>query len=103
ANLGADYRLRSLPLKVGGGWNWTPAGAVQLSDSERSTSSARRELDVYALWTFNPNLELRLSAANLRADDQVSERTLSNGATQEVVRSVSSTSQVYGLRLEIRL
>ncbi|MFM2058891.1 MAG: hypothetical protein RLY71_3276, partial [Pseudomonadota bacterium] len=48
ANLGADYRLRSLPLKVGGGWNWTPAGAVQLSDSERSTSSARRELDVYA-------------------------------------------------------
>jgi iron complex outermembrane receptor protein len=103
ANLGADYRLRSLPLKLGGGYNWTPAGTVQLSDSERSTSSAKREVDVYALWTFNPNAELRLTAANLRADDQVSQRTVTSSSTQEVVRSVTSTSRVYGLRLEMRL
>lgn len=103
ANLGADYRLRGVPLKLGGSFGWTPAGSVQLSDSERSTSSAKREVDVYALWTFNPNTELRLSAANLRADDHVSQRTVSNGTVQEQVRSVTSTSRVYGLRIEMRL
>lgn len=103
ANLGADYRVRGLPLTLGGNYNWTPSGAVQLSGSERSTSSAKREIDVYALWKLNPAADLRLSAANLRADEQVTTRTVVSDTSTEQVRSVSSTSRSYGIRLELRL
>ena len=37
ANLGADYRLRSLPLGVGGNFNWVPAYRTQLAADRAAT------------------------------------------------------------------
>lgn len=65
ANLGADYRLASKPLTVGGNLHYQGGGASRASQQLLSWRGARRELDLYALWKFSDQLRLRLSGANL--------------------------------------
>jgi iron complex outermembrane receptor protein len=103
ANLGADYRLLSLPLTVGGNLNWTPGDTLQLSDAQRTERNAKRVIDVYALWAFNPNVKLRASAANLLAADQVSTSQSQDGSTLQQVSSVARTYRTASLRVEWRL
>lgn len=65
ANLGADYKLRSLPLSLGAGLNWTPSVTVQQSLLTEVHNSRKVVLDAFALWSVNLNTQLRLSASNL--------------------------------------
>lgn len=65
ANLGADYRLASKPLTVGGNLHYQGGGASRASRQLLAWQGARRELDLYALWKFSDQLRLRLSGANL--------------------------------------
>lgn len=65
ANLGADYRLRSLPLTVGGNLSHNPGYATQLSDVQRITVSQKRVLDVYGLWRVDASTAWRLTLSNL--------------------------------------
>jgi iron complex outermembrane receptor protein len=103
ANLGADYRLLSLPLTIGGNLNWTPGDTLQLSEAQRTERNAKRVIDVYALWAFNPNVKLRASAANLLAADQVSTSQSQDGSTLQQVSSVARTYRTASLRVEWRL
>lgn len=64
-NLGVDYRLRALPLTVGGNVNWVPEYAVQSTAEERKQTGRKRVIDLYALWRFSPDARLRVSAGNL--------------------------------------
>jgi outer membrane receptor protein involved in Fe transport len=63
ANLGADYRWSVLTL--GGNLNYQAAGPSRLSAQVLNNASAKRELDLYALWKVNGKTQLRLSASNL--------------------------------------
>lgn len=65
ANLGADYRLASKPLTVGGNLHYQGGGASRASRQLLAWQGARRELDLYALWTVGDQLRLRVSGANL--------------------------------------
>ena len=65
ANLGLDYRLRDAPLTIGGGYNFQAGGPVALSANLSTDSSAKRELDLYALYRTGERTRLRVSAANL--------------------------------------
>ncbi|MDO9194730.1 MAG: TonB-dependent receptor, partial [Undibacterium sp.] len=69
ANVGLDYRPKTLPLTLGGSVNWTPAYVAQVSDTQVNFSGIKRQIDLYGLWKFNPALQLRLSANNLQAED----------------------------------
>ena len=69
ANLGADYRLRSLPLTLGGNVNWVPGYRTQLAADRAVTVNDKRVVDAFALWTFSPAVGLRLLASNLDARD----------------------------------
>jgi iron complex outermembrane receptor protein len=64
-NLGADYRLRSVPVQVGGSIHWVPAYRLQTTETQSSINSARRTIDLYALWTIDRNTRLRFSASNV--------------------------------------
>ncbi len=69
ANFGADYRLRGTPFTLGGNVNWVP-GFTTRTDDNRSVSVSRKQVwDVFALWTFNPAVALRLLGSNLAAED----------------------------------
>jgi outer membrane receptor for ferrienterochelin and colicins len=106
ANVGADYRFRSPPLKaltVGGNLNWVPGVATQLSDSQRTTSGDKRVFDAFALWTFDPTVALRLLASNLGARDYESSNTIATAASSETARSVAPSYTNWQLRLELKL
>ncbi|MES2947574.1 MAG: TonB-dependent receptor [Pseudomonadota bacterium] len=62
ANVGADYRLRGLPVRMGFGVNYTPAYDLQISDIQSSSVGAKVVKDAFVLWFINSNTQLRLSA-----------------------------------------
>jgi outer membrane receptor for ferrienterochelin and colicins len=65
ANLGADYRLRSLPLTIGGNLNYNPGYTTRSSDVQWLTVSQKRVMDVYGLWRVDPSTAWRLTLSNL--------------------------------------
>ena len=111
ANVGVDYRFRSVPLLVGGNWNAVPGYRTQLSAEQAVSVGSKSVVDAYALWTFNPGLALRLTASNLTARDYNSgSRSDSSDSSdsmgpriRETVSSVGPSSINWQLRLELKL
>jgi iron complex outermembrane receptor protein len=103
ANLGADYRLRGLPLNVGASVNYTPANTVQQTVLQESSNSKKVVADAFALWTFSPTVQVRVSATNLAPLDY------SNGSvitTQDKTISSESNGRTFTLwavRLELKV
>ncbi len=103
ANLGADYRLRSLPLSLGLSLNWTPSTTIQQTVLTEATSSRKLVTDAFALWAINPEQSLRLSASNLGAADYFT-GSLSKTADQIVSsRSGGPSYTQWQLRWEMRI
>ncbi|EHR70383.1 outer membrane receptor for ferrienterochelin and colicin [Burkholderiales bacterium JOSHI_001] len=98
-NLGLDYRLRGLPLTVGGNLNLTPGYDTRLAQDQTTLTGRKRVFDAYALWTFNPTLGLRLSASNLSPQDYLSGSTTGN----ETTLNEAASSTTWQLRLEMKL
>jgi iron complex outermembrane receptor protein len=71
-NLGADYRLSGLPLRLSGNINWTPGYTTRLADDREIWQGDKWVLDTSALWVLSPGAQLRLSASNLLARDYLS-------------------------------
>lgn len=99
ANLGADYRLRSLALTVGGSLNWTPAYRTQLAADESSRSDVKRVVDVYALWQQQPDMRWRVSVGNLAPLSSTNSSTLGD----ETKRTFSPSDAVLRVQLEMKI
>jgi iron complex outermembrane receptor protein len=65
ANLGADYRLKSAPLTIGGNLNYNPGYNTRLSAEQLTTISQKRVMDVYGLWRVDGSTAWRLTLSNL--------------------------------------
>ncbi len=65
ANFGADYRLSSMPLTVGGNINYNPGYTTRLSAVQWSSVSQKRVIDVYGLWRVDSSTAWRLTLSNL--------------------------------------
>ena len=65
ANLGADYKLKSAPLTVGGNINYNPGYSTRLSAEQMTTISQKRVMDVYGLWRVDSGTAWRLTLSNL--------------------------------------
>lgn len=102
-NLGGDYRLRSLPLTVGGNFNWNPAYDTRRTENQWAYQGAKRVLDVYGLWRLSPSAGLRLTVSNLTPLDYVTASTFSSGAQTESARTTARNWQNVQLRLELRI
>lgn len=103
ANVGVDYRLKALPLTLGGNLNWTPETVVQTSATELATTGMKRQADVYALWRFSPNTQVRVSANNLGARDYETARLVTTGGPTQFTDTVTRTYTTFGVRLEMKL
>ena len=99
ANFGLDYRLRGLPLTLGGNFNWNPAYDTRLSEDQSAYQGAKRVLDAYALWVFNPALQLRVSGSNLIPIDYVTGSTIAPETATTTARSYVS----WQIRLEMKI
>jgi outer membrane receptor for ferrienterochelin and colicins len=102
-NVGADYRLRSIPLTLSGTVNWTPAYATRMSDEQTVSVGSKLGIDASALWTFSPGVRLRLSATNLAAEDYVLGNSFVGETERETAQTTARTYVNWQLRLELKL
>jgi len=109
ANLGADYRLRGLPLSLGGNLNWVPGYTTRIEADRTVTVSTKRVWDGYALWTITPGVALRLLGNNLDPRDyattNVSDVLVATSKTTErtTARNAGPSYVNWQLRLELKL
>ena len=102
-NLGADYRLRAVPLTLGGNVNYTPGYDIRLDVNRWAVQPDKTVIDAYALWVFKPELQLRLSLGNALAQDYLTQtRVISNGSLESVANTARSYVN-WQLRLEMKL
>jgi outer membrane receptor for ferrienterochelin and colicins len=102
-NLGADHRFRGTPLSIGANWNHTPGYRIRLDVDRTAVQSEKNVIDAYALWTFSPDVKLRLSLSNLLARDSASFTSVDSAGLQQDNRSVSRSYVNGQLRLELKL
>lgn len=113
-NLGADYRLRGVPLTLSGSVNWTPSYTTRLAEDQTASVGRKLGVDASVLWTFSPSVRLRLSATNLTAADYLTgssfefEGPAPGDPTASVpqVETAQTTTRTYinwQLRLELKL
>jgi iron complex outermembrane receptor protein len=103
ANLGLDYRLAGLPMTVGGNLNWTPGYLVQSSATQTSSAHIKRQLDLFGLWKFTPDLQLRISANNIVNNDYLTGSTIVQGGVNQSVDIGARTYTTWTARLEMKL
>ena len=103
ANIGADYRFRGTPLTLGGSLNFTPGYRTQVSDQQAREAGVKRQFDAYALWVFDPALQLRLLASNLSAADYQSSNAITGDGIRTQALSTTPSYVNWQLRLEMKL
>lgn len=101
-NLGLDYRMRSLPLTLGGNLNWTPAFSVQQTAADAYSQGLKRVYDAYALWRFDPDTRLRLSVSNLLHADYDTSSSHISGTIGQFDDTVTKTYVSWTARLEMK-
>ena len=108
-NIGADYRLRGVPLTLGGNLNWVPGTTTRQAADETTTVSSKQVWDVFALWTINPTTGLRLLANNLDPRDYTttgvtgSVNTLTTANERTTTQTFGPSYTNWQLRLELKL
>jgi outer membrane receptor protein involved in Fe transport len=100
ATLGADYKKG--PLTVGGSYVFKNGGFVRISGNQISYQSVRRDLDLYALWKFDPKLQLRVATSNLLAQDTISESSYTTAAGTQTSRTLSPVHRSVRATLEMK-
>ncbi|MES2149633.1 MAG: TonB-dependent receptor [Pseudomonadota bacterium] len=103
ANLGLDYRMKELPLTLGSSWNWTPATLVQTSLTEVASSGVKRQLDLYGLWKWSAQTQLRVAANNLLGAQFDSARSVTTNGLAQMAASSARTYTTFNLKLEMKL
>ena len=103
ANLGADYRIRHIPLSLGGNLNWNPDYDTRRTQQSMVYQGAKRVVDVYGLWRFSPASAVRLTVSNLQPRDYITASTFDNGAFREASRTTDRNWRNVQLRLEMRI
>ncbi len=104
ANVGADYRFMAVPMTIGGNLNWTPGYSTRISSVQTASIGRKLVVDAYALWIFNPALQVRLTFSNLDARDYVFASSVDGSNLQGVpVRETSQTTQPTFVNVQLRV
>jgi hypothetical protein len=100
STLGADYKKG--PLTVGGSYVFKNGGFVRVSGNQISYQSVKRDLDLYALWKFDPKLQLRVATSNLLAQDTISESSYTTAAGTQTSRTLNPVHRSVRATLEMK-
>ena len=103
ANLGADYRVRAVPLSLGGNVNINPDYTTRRSLQQWSYQGTKRVVDVYGVWKFSPVSALRVSVSNLVPQDYLTGSTFIGNGISETVNNTTRNWQNVQLRLELKI
>jgi iron complex outermembrane receptor protein len=103
ANLGADYRIREIPLTLGGNVNINPDFTTRRTDQQWVYQGAKRVVDVYSLWKFSPATAMRVSVSNLIPRDYLTGTTFIGSGISETSNTHARNWQTLQLRLEMKI
>jgi outer membrane receptor for ferrienterochelin and colicins len=103
ANLGADYRIRRIPLTLGGNLNWNPDYDTRRTEQQFFYQGVKRVVDVYGLWRFSPATALRLTVSNLQPRDYITASTFNDSSFSESARTTDRNWRNVQLRLEMKI
>ncbi len=103
ANIGADYKLRSLPISFGGSVNITPGYELQVSDNQSSSMGTKVVADAFVLWSVNREAQVRFSLNNFVPRDYLSTSTALNDTQRQYSESNNPSRLNWGVRLELKL
>ncbi len=100
--VGADWKLESVPLTLGGSYSFQNGGPVRISENQYSYSVPKRSLDVYGLWKFNPKNQLRVAAANALHQDNLVQWSYVDATGRLSDTTITPTSVVFRALLEMK-
>ncbi|KQW89279.1 hypothetical protein ASC94_22885 [Massilia sp. Root418] len=100
--VGADWKLDTLPLTLGGSFSFQSGGPVRVSEKQYAYSIPKRSLDLYGLWKFTPKTQLRVAVANALHQDNYTESTFveATGALRD--GTLTPTTAVVRALLEMK-
>ncbi|WP_374583321.1 TonB-dependent receptor plug domain-containing protein [Pseudoduganella sp.] len=101
--IGADWKLDSMPLTLGGSFSYQGGGEVRISDKQYAYSVPKRALDLYGLWKFTPKTQLRLSASNMLHEDNLQQSSYVEGLNRRSDTLINPTSILFRAMLEMKL
>lgn len=83
---GVDYKFSTWTM--GGTYTFNSARRVQVSSTQSSYASVRRDMELYGLWKVNQTSQLRLSVWNFLHQDWVTDRTYTSAQGTRNTHSV---------------
>jgi outer membrane receptor protein involved in Fe transport len=86
ATFGIDYKAG--PLTTGASYAFKNGGPVRISVNQMAYQSVRRDLDMYALWKFNPKYQLRFALSNVLRQDYVNSGSYTDSSGTDVRTSI---------------
>ncbi|WP_342120169.1 TonB-dependent receptor plug domain-containing protein [Pseudoduganella sp. OTU4001] len=101
--VGADWKLDTMPLTLGGSFSYQGGGEVRISDKQYAYSVPKRALDVYGLWKFTPKTQLRLSASNTLHQDNLNQSIYVDAGGRRSDTTITPTSVLFRAMLEMKL
>ena len=103
ANFGADYRIRAIPLTLGGNVNINPDYTTRRTEQQWAYQGSKRVVDVYGLWRFSPAMALRMTISNLTPRDYLTGTTYIGNGFSETANINTRNWQNVQLRLEMKI
>lgn len=103
ANLGGDYRIRSIPLTLGGNVNFNPDYTTRRTEEQWVYQGSKRVVDVYGLWKFNPATAMRVTVSNLVPRDYLTGTVYMGNGFSETVNTNTRNWQNVQVRLEMKI
>ncbi len=73
ATLGLDYRMKNGEITAGGSFSYRSGGLVRTAINQDAYLTAKRDLDLYALWKITPKTQVRITLSNILHPDAVNE------------------------------
>ena len=103
ANFGGDYRVRALPLTLGGNVNYNPDYETRRTEQQWVYQGMKRVVDVYGLWRLTPQSGLRVTVSNLMPRDYMTGNTYFGNGFFEQDSTRARNWRILQLRLEMKI
>jgi len=101
ANLGLDYRRDR--LSFGASMAYQRGTWVRVSDAQSRHQQSRRDVDAYAAWKLEPNLQLRFTLNNILGMDNASESVYDDAGGLSRQASWQQGATRVGVNLELKM
>jgi outer membrane receptor for ferrienterochelin and colicin len=100
ATFGIDYKVGA--LTTGASYAFKNGGPVRISLNQMAYQSVRRDLDMYALWKFDPKYQLRLALSNVLRQDFINSGSYFNEAGSSTRTSIYPGKMTARATLEMK-